>query len=125
MLAKGSFTIQITPCDDGDHKAGRLLLDKKYEGDLIGTADGQMLSYRSQTPGYAGYVAIERVTASLGKKEGAFHLQHHAKLIAGEGEPFVSVVPGSGTGDFIGLKGDLKIIIEKGEHFYEFDYTLE
>jgi hypothetical protein len=33
-------------------------------------------------------------------------------------------VPDSGTGEFIGISGDFKIIIEGGKHLYEFSYSL-
>jgi hypothetical protein len=42
------------------------------------------------------------------------------------GKPFLNiiVVPDSGTGELAGLAGTMKIRIEGGKHFYDFDYTL-
>lgn len=124
MIAKGTFEVKLTPESDGEHSAGRMLLDKSYDGDLVGEAVGQMLSYRAETPGSAGYVAIEHVTATLDGKSGSFVLQHNATMIGGEGEANVIVLPDSGTGELTGLSGKLKIIIEGGEHLYEFDWAL-
>jgi hypothetical protein len=36
----------------------------------------------------------------------------------------VTVVPDSGTGQLVGITGNLKIIIADGKHSYEFEYTL-
>ena len=36
----------------------------------------------------------------------------------------IVVVPDSGSGDLIGLMVQLKIRIEPGKHFYEFEYSL-
>ncbi|WP_083808415.1 DUF3224 domain-containing protein [Granulicella tundricola] len=36
----------------------------------------------------------------------------------------VTVVPGSGTGELVGLSGTMKIVIEGGKHSYVFDYLL-
>jgi hypothetical protein len=37
----------------------------------------------------------------------------------------VIVVPDSGTGELTGISGSMKIRIESGKHFYDFDYTIE
>jgi hypothetical protein len=36
----------------------------------------------------------------------------------------VVVVPDSGAGQLAGIAGTMTIRIEKGAHFYDFDYTL-
>ena len=47
-LARGTFTVQMTPQGEpGTHEGvslGRMLLDKRFEGDLAGTGQGQMLT---------------------------------------------------------------------------------
>jgi hypothetical protein len=42
----------------------------------------------------------------------------------GEGELMVAVAPDSGTGAFVGLVGEMAIIIGGGKHSYELAYTL-
>lgn len=103
---------------------GRLLLDKRYHGDLDATAQGQMLSALTETKGSAGYVAIEHVTGRLQGKSGSFVLQHHGLMNRGAQQLVIVVVPDSGTGELQGLAGTMGIRIEGGQHFYSFDYTL-
>ncbi|KAK6030296.1 hypothetical protein OSTOST_03562, partial [Ostertagia ostertagi] len=38
---------------------GRMSLDKTFHGPLQGTSRGEMIAFRSATPGSAGYVAME------------------------------------------------------------------
>jgi Protein of unknown function (DUF3224) len=37
----------------------------------------------------------------------------------------IGVVPDSGADQLAGIAGQLEIRIENGQHFYEFEYTLE
>jgi len=128
-LAKGRFTVQMKPLSDtglagGNAKLGRMSLDKVFEGDLAAVGQGEMLTAMTQTQGSAGYVAIERVTGSLQGRQGSFVLQHSGQMDRGAQSLSIRVVPDSGSGDLIGLQGELKIRIEGGQHFYEFAYTL-
>jgi hypothetical protein len=103
---------------------GRMLLDKRYHGDLDASAQGQMLSAMTATAGSAGYVAIEHVTGSLQGRAGSFVLQHSGLMDRGTPQLSVTVVPDSGTGALVGLAGRMAIRITEGRHFYDFDYTL-
>ena len=71
-----------------------------------------------------GYVAIERVTGTLGGKKGSFVLQHNATMDRGTPSLNIIVVPDSGSGELAGLTGHMTINIEGGKHSYEFSYTL-
>ena len=123
----GKFDVKLLPqaADEltGD-SVGRLLLDKRYHGELDATAVGQMLAIRSPVPGSAGYVAMERVTGSLSGRRGSFALQHRGVMTRGAPELLVTVVPDSGTDELEGLAGTLRIDIANGEHAYVFDYSL-
>jgi Protein of unknown function (DUF3224) len=128
-IAKGTFEVKVTPMpaeeNVGDPTITRLSLDKTWSGDLAGTSKGQMLGSQSETDkGTGGYVAMERFTGTLQGKKGGFSLQHHGTMGGGKFEINVYVVPGTGTGDLAGISGTLKIIIEGGKHFYEFEYSL-
>ena len=84
-----------------------------------------MLSAGTATKGSAGYVAIERVSGTLGGKRGSFVLQHSGTMNRGAQELTISVVPDSGSGELAGLSGTMKIIIGPGgKHEYEFEYAL-
>ena len=67
--ATGSFEVSLQPLSNtevsSDAMLGRLLLTKKFIGDLAASARGQMLSAGTSTKGSAGYVAIERVSDSI------------------------------------------------------------
>ena len=103
---------------------GRLLLDKRYEGDLQATAQGQMLSALTSTKGSAGYVAIEQVSGTLAGRSGSFVLQHSGLMNRGTPQLSITVVPDSGTAELAGLTGRMAIRITETGHFYDFDYSL-
>ena len=126
--ASGSFDVKMKPLvtynQDEGASLGRMSVDKEFHGDLEGTSKGEMLSAGNPSSGFAGYVAIERVTGSLKGHKGVFVLQHTATLANGKGDLTITVVPGSGAGELTGLAGKMTINIVDGKHFYEFDFTL-
>ena len=72
--ASGTFEVKLVPQvpedNVGDPSIGRMSLDKEFQGDLQAVSKGQMLALRTGVEGSAGYVAIERVTGSLGGRKG-------------------------------------------------------
>jgi len=128
VVAKGSFDVQLKPQpepDSGDGvNLGRIALDKRFEGDLVGTGKGQMLTAMTATKGSAGYVAIERVTGILHGRTGSFVFQHTGTMNRGAQQLSITVVPDSGSGALAGIAGTFKLNIEAGKHFYEFEYSL-
>ena len=128
IQAAGTFEVKLTPQAlsdaDADPLLGRLSLDKQFAGDLQAVSKGEMLSARTATEGSAGYVAIERVTGTLGGKKGSFVLQHSGTMTRGQQQLQITVVPDSGTGELAGLAGTMSIRIEGGKHFYGFSYSL-
>jgi len=127
--AEGTFDVQLTPQPaegegEGAANLGRMTIDKTFHGDLEGTSKGQMLSAMGEVQGSAGYVAIERVTGTLGGRSGSFVLQHSATMDRGAPHLVITVVPDSGSGELTGLSGEMGIEIEDGKHFYRFDYSL-
>ena len=123
--AHGTFTVKVQPLTPAPAEGlGRFSIDKMIAGDLEGTTRGEMFSGGDPKQGAAGYVAIEVVTGTLDSKKGTFALQHSATMDASGLKMQVTVVPGSGTGQLIGIAGSFNIRIEGGQHFYDFDYTL-
>ena len=126
--ACGSFEVKTQPQWQGEPvdgaTLGRMSLDKQFSGDLDGTGKGEMLTGMTATQGSAGYVAMERVIATLHGRKGSFMLQHTGTMARGEQQLSITVVPDSGTGDLTGLTGRLGIRIVEGKHFYDFDYEL-
>ncbi len=126
--AAGTFDVKLTPQALAHQAAaaglGRMSIDKQFHGDLEAASKGEMLSAGTAVKGSAGYVAIERVTGTLGGVNGSFILQHSATMTRGEPQLSVTVVPDSGTGELTGLTGKMRIKIEGGKHFYEFQYSV-
>lgn len=126
---RGPFDVKLDPkANDADPQGStlaRLSIDKRFHGALDGTSTGEMLSAATQTKGSAGYVAIERVTATLEGKRGTFVLQHTGVMSRGAPSLSIIVVPDSGTGELVGLTGTVAIEITDGKHEYVFDYSLD
>ena len=125
---RGTFEVQMipqAPAEGEPESIGRMLIDKTYAGPLEGTGKGQFLGVRTPVEGSAGYVAMELVDGTLDGKSGTFVLQHSGTMNRGEMGLTLGVVPDSATGELAGLSGTMDIIIEDGQHFYEFEYALE
>jgi pimeloyl-ACP methyl ester carboxylesterase len=126
--ASGTFEVKVTPqaSDDKGEGAilGRMSIDKQFHGDLEGTSKGEMLTAGTAVKGSVGYVAIEHVRGALRGRTGTFSLQHSGTMARGAPQLTITVVPDSGTGQLVGLAGDMAIIITDGKHSYDFEYTL-
>ncbi|MCB9422887.1 MAG: DUF3224 domain-containing protein [Ardenticatenaceae bacterium] len=126
--AKGTFDVNLTPQspDSSSQPAAisRLLIDKQFFGDLEAVSKGQMLAAGTAVTDSAGYVAVEEVKGVLNGRSGSFILQHTGIMKRGQPHLTISVVPDSGTGQLTGLIGEMTIIIEDGQHAYEFIYSL-
>lgn len=129
QTATGPFDVKLNP-EPASPAAevaglGRMSLDKQFHGPLQATSRGEMLAFRSATPGSAGYVAMETVRGTLDGREGSFVLQHNSTMNRGEPAQSITVVPDSGTGALAGLAGRMLIeIAPGGAHRYRFEYTL-
>jgi hypothetical protein len=128
MLASGTFDVKLHPLDlhDAaiDATLGRRGIEKQFHGHLEAESHGEMLSAGTATEGSAAYVAIERVAGTLHGMAGSFVLQHTGIMNRGASQLTVAVVPDSGTGELVGLSGEMTINIVGGKHYYEFEYVL-
>jgi hypothetical protein len=126
LHAAGQFDVKLTPQAPAAGfeaaKIGRMLLDKQFHGELDAHSLGEMLAYRTEVTGSAGYVAMERVEGSLGGRKGSFVLQHSGTMNRGASSLVLTVVPDSGTGELAGLTGAMTIDIKEGKHFYTMEY---
>jgi Protein of unknown function (DUF3224) len=127
-IAKGTFEVEIKPQSDAAVQdgvsLGRMSLDKTFEGDLVATGKGEMLTALTPIKGSAGYVAIERIAGSLHGRNGSFVFQHAGSMEGGAQQLSITVVPGSGTGELLGISGTFRLEIAGGKHLYEFEYAL-
>lgn len=103
-------TFEITGWDETTYdepaegpKLTRATVRKRFSGPLEGTSVAELLT--AQGPGGAGYLASERVDGVLEGRRGTFVLQHGGIDDAGDREAFGAIVPGSGTGQLVGLAG--------------------
>jgi hypothetical protein len=64
--------------------------------------------YRYDGDGWnsADYVGFEHVSGRHGDRSGTFVLRHTGTFAGGEARASVTVVPGSGTGELRGLRGE-------------------
>ena len=126
--AQGTFEVHLEPqYANGAREAAidRMLISKRFHGDLEGTSSGQMLSAGTGQPGSSGaYVALERVEGTLHGRRGSFVLHHRGLMTRGEPQLTIAVVPDSATSELSGLSGSMEISIVDGAHSYIFTYTL-
>lgn len=127
--AIGTFQVSMTPGESEQIEAGlglsRYALSKTFEGGIQGAAVGQMLAGGPAGVETAGtYVALERVVGMLEGRQGAFLLAHRGDINADGYTLSITVVPGSGTGDLVGLTGDFALTITDGIHHYDLAYRL-
>jgi hypothetical protein len=125
----GPFDVKVEPLppEAGLSAAGigRMSINKTFHGDLEGHSVGQMLATQSPDKSSGGYVALERVTATLQGRRGTFALQHFGTMDSGKPTLNILVVPSSGTDGLSGISGTLAIdIAADGKHTYVFECTL-
>lgn len=109
--ASGCFDIKLELQEDVDAPAGRMIIHKTYNGALVGSAKGQMLSKRVEG-GATTYSAVEEISATLTGKTGTFTLIHNGFMCQQERKLEVHVLPSSGTGQLTNISGTLEIIQE-------------
>jgi hypothetical protein len=127
-IAAGTFRVTLTPESEPDSRDGvtlrRMSMEKTFEGDLSGSARGEMLSVLTPERGSAGYVAIERVSGALHGREGSFVLQHSGSMNRGAQQLGITIVPDSGTAALAGIEGAFALEIVDGAHRYTLEYSL-
>jgi hypothetical protein len=126
--ARGKFDVEMEPIGKEDRAEGNVLgsalVKKRFHGDLEGAGRGRMTAARTAVEGSAGYVMIEQVRGTLAGRSGTFLLQHSGILDRGVAAARIEIVPDSGTGELVGLKGRLVIRAANGPHEYELLYSL-
>jgi Protein of unknown function (DUF3224) len=100
----------------------RATIGKRFSGGLEGTSVTEMLAAGSDDG--RGYVASERVTGTLDGRAGTFVLQHGGIDDGGELTPFGSIVPGSGTGELRGLRGEVRYVHDESGARITLTYSL-
>jgi hypothetical protein len=107
-------------------KLTRASVAKSFEGDIVGESTLEyLMSY--QEHGGVSFVGLERVVGSLGGRSGSFVLQHIGADEDGVVKETYFVVPGSGSGDLRGLRGEGSASLGEQAERYPFmlDYEFE
>jgi hypothetical protein len=103
----------------------RIHVAETFSGDIAGDGVVEFLQ-AARADGSASFAGIERVTGSVGGRAGTFLLQD-AGTVKGSvvrGDWFV--IPGSGTGDLAGLRGEGGFQANLGENArVHLDYWFE
>lgn len=121
MPVTGTFEVDLTPQEDVDAPAGRMILRKRYSGGLSGSAVGQMISKRTTT-GEAAYFAVEEFTGVLNGRSGGFTLLHHGRMNAQGQSLVITILDGSGSGELETVTGTMTITQDGNGHRYELSY---
>lgn len=127
--ATGTFDIDAWDGEAPDERDGvtlsRAHLTKTFRGDVEGTSTTDILMAGGREEGSAAYVALERIDARVHGRRGSFVLQHSATSSRGQQSATWTVVPDTGTGELLGLRGTAEIEIEPdGTHRFRLDYDL-
>jgi hypothetical protein len=83
----------------------RIHVEESFSGDIEGEGVVEFLQ-SAAADGSASFVGIERVTGSLVGRSGTFLLQDQGTVTGDQVRGDWFVVPGSGTGELAGLRGD-------------------
>jgi hypothetical protein len=83
----------------------RATVTKSFSGDITGEGHVEyLMMYRSD--GSAMFVGLERVVGQVAGKAGSFVLERTGVFENGVATESYSVIPGSGTGELRGLRGE-------------------
>jgi len=128
-VANSRFTIKSwdeKPYSEGQGlpKLTRAVVAKSFTGDIAGEGRVEyLMMYRSDRS--ASFVGLERVVGHVAGKAGSFVLQRTGVFENGVATESYSVIPGSGTGELRGLRGDGTSALGHGtEHPLVLNYEL-
>ncbi|MBV8734388.1 MAG: DUF3224 domain-containing protein [Solirubrobacterales bacterium] len=116
-------TYDPTPYDQSAEgpTLSRIHVVEDFSGDIAGEGVATFLQ-TTRTEDEASFVGVERVEGSVGGRSGTFVLQDQGSLKGSTVSGTWFVVPGSGTGDLIGLRGEGGFTAELGQRA---DITLD
>ena len=110
---------------DDARKMTRASIRYKYSGDWEGEATAESLMCYSADDA-ATYVGYEHFVGRIGERSGSFVVQIAGTYDGTEARSEGEVVPGSGTGDFAGIRGRHSSVSTHGDYpnrpfTFEFD----
>lgn len=116
-------TYDPTPYDQSAEgpTLSRIHVVEDFSGDIAGEGVATFLQ-TTRAEDEASFVGVERVEGSVGGRSGTFVLQDQGSLKGSTVSGTWFVIPGSGTGDLIGLRGEGGFTAELGQRA---DITLD
>ncbi|GAB5537913.1 MAG: hypothetical protein Salg2KO_00160 [Salibacteraceae bacterium] len=124
IKVSGTFQVDLIPetlaIDHGTSlEAGRMVIDKTFEGALEGHSNGEMMSILTGAKNAGGYVAVEIFEGTLEGIPGSFAMQHYGKFDSSGQSLTLEIIPGTGEGELTGIRGSMDIRVENEQHIYE------
>ena len=107
--AIATITVQSSEARPYDQTIGPALTEIRISETFTGDLDGESTARASQvqrSDHSASQVSMQRFTGKLGGRQGGFVLQGSEIVEKGKIKATWLVVPGSGTGDLSGLRGE-------------------
>jgi hypothetical protein len=112
MATSTTATFQIEGWDEDEimstsdgAKVTRAKVSRSFEGDIEGTGTVEWLMAYDEG-GSATFVGVERIVGSIGGKTGTIVLRHVGAFDGQMAKADLLVVPGSGTGELRGARGE-------------------
>lgn len=132
MTTSAKFT--ITNWDEqafaefaGPEKLTRAITSQTYTGVLAGQSRADSLMYYGPAEAPVRYVGLERFSCTLAGRSGTFVVQSQGTFADGVATTTWSVIPGSGTGELAGIRGEGGYSTGQGDEAVAvtFDYHFE
>ena len=128
MLTNATFKITSwdeEPFDEPENgpKLTRAHVRRSFHGDLSGT--GNLMYLMTHLDTGASFIGLEKIVGILGGRTGSFVLRHTGSYDGEKATSEYEVVPGSGTGELVGLSGTGGFSAGHAEeHDMTFDYQV-
>jgi hypothetical protein len=109
---------------EGAPKVSAAAIGQRFSGGIeADTVTDTVMTYRDD--GTAEFVGYQRVVGHIGERKGSFVLQSIGTYDGNEARATVSVVDGSGTADFAGIRGGGTTAAPHGSSgTFQLDYEL-
>ncbi len=129
--AKATMTISGHSAEPYDEpKEGPSLIkghsEERYSGEIAGVGVLEFVQ-ANQQDGSATFTGIKRITGTLDGKQGSFLLQDTGTVKGTKLDGDWLIVPGSGTGELVGLRGDggIHTAVDADSHPVHLNYWFE
>lgn len=98
--------VEATPYDElGAFPISEVNVTEEFAGDMVGVGAVRFIMV-NEPEGAAHFTGMERFLGKLGDRSGSFILQNSGTLKDGVLRSVWRIIPGSGTADLAGLRGD-------------------